>query len=168
MLSCPNKNISENKGRKKLFLSYLVHFHCISSILESFLMSTGSSNHPTFYHESSGTIFKIKCWFREKSKSFSHKELLHLLINMSMKHCTPKISRILKNDNFRVSRPQNYASGHKTSRTTELGFCWICLSWLVHFVTELYQALLYREATQRRVFSDAGIAVETSVTVAPH
>lgn len=99
-LSCPNKSISKNKGRKKLFLNYLVHFHCVQSISESFLMSTWSSNHRTFYHESNGTVFKIKCWLRKKSKSFSHKELLHLSINMSVKHCTPKISTILKNDNF--------------------------------------------------------------------
>lgn len=67
-----------------------------------------------------------------------------------------------------VARPQNYANGHKTSRTTEAWFLLDLSLMISSLFTVLYQALLYREATEGRVLSDAGIAVETSVTVAPH
>lgn len=54
------------------------------------------------------------------------------------------------------------------SRTTEAWFLLYLSLMISSLFTGLYEALLYREATQGRVFSDAGIAVETSVTVAPH
>lgn len=135
MLSCQNKSISKNKGWKKLFLSYLVHFHCAQSILGNFLMSDGSSNHSTFYHENNGTVFKIKFWFRRKSKSLPHKELLHLSINMPMKQCTPKISRILKKWRFYGFQDRRITLvGTKLAELLKLSFYWICLSWLVHFL----------------------------------
>lgn len=67
-----------------------------------------------------------------------------------------------------VSRPQNYANGHKTSRTIEAWFPLDLSVMISSLFTELYQALLYREVTQGRVLINAGIAVETSVTVAHH
>lgn len=63
---------AKTRVRRKLFLSYLVHFQCVQIILENFLMSAGSSNHSAFYHESNGPVFKIKYWFRRKGANPFH------------------------------------------------------------------------------------------------
>lgn len=133
---------SKNKGRKKLFLNYLVvRFHCVQLLLENFLMNAGSSNYPTVYHESNGTIFKIKCWFRRKrANPFHVKKRCIYQLTCPWNTVCQKLVEFLKQQFYGFQNHRIMWMVTKLVELLKLGFYWIYLSWLVHFLLSCTKA----------------------------